>query len=113
MAATPNPTGIKSAQGYTLCQSLDRTTKLQKIIPLFDYQGKNVKNDGIDPVSEISLKGEGDLPDGLAALTTLTAGTDITGLTGGKLIVKTTDETWNAEKRNEWSASLKHLPAAA
>jgi predicted porin len=113
MSATPNPIGIKSAQGYTLCQSYDRTLKLQKIVPLFDYQGKNVKNDGFDPVSMINLKGEGDLPDGLVALTVLTAGTDITGLSGGKLVISSTDETWNADKRNEWSATLKHLPAAS
>lgn len=113
MSATPNPVGIKSATGFTLCHSYDRTMTLQKRVALFDNQGKNVKNEGFDPVSAISLKGEGDLPDGLLALATLTAGTDITGLTGGKLVVLSTDETFHADKNNEWSASLKHLPNAA
>jgi len=112
MSATPNPIGIKSARGYTLCHGYDRTKTLQKRVALFDLDNKNVKNEGFDPVSEISLRGEGDRPAALAAMLTLVAGTDITGLTGGKLIVKSSGATAHADKNNEWEASLKHLPSA-
>ena len=99
--------------GYTLCTSASRTLKLEGITPLFDSVGAHVETDYRNPMNEISISGEGDLPDGLVAGENGGEDFAVSGITGGKMCIKDVTENASNEKYNSWSASAEHWPSAA
>lgn len=102
-----------AAVGYSLCTQFSRTLKLEGITPLFDKDAKHVETDYRNPMNEISLSGEGDLPDGLVAGEDGGEDFAISGIAGGKTCIKDTTESASNDKYNRWSVSAEHWPSAA
>lgn len=106
------PIGI-TAVGFTLCESFSRTKKLNAVTPLFDQVGKFVESDGRDPMHEFTFSGSGDLPDGLIAGSDGGEDMAVSGITGGKTIIKSTDQGDSHEKWNSWNVAGENWPSAA
>lgn len=101
-----------TAIGYSLCTAFSMTKKLEAITPLVDNTGRHVETDYRNPMFDISLSGEGDLPADLVAGSD--GGGDFApdGVTGGKTIILETDEGDNNDKYNTWSAKAENWPGA-
>lgn len=109
MPSASNPIGIKSVN-FTLTQSFRKKKKLNAITPLFDREAKFVSNDGRDPSWDFSISGLGDIP---APLVAGSDDVDISGITGGKTLIKEAEKGDKNDNWNDWSCSGENWPSAA
>lgn len=91
---------------YSLTESLDITSQITDRV-IADLDGTPGFRGTFGKESSFTLSGYGDLPVALGE-----NGAGVARLTGGKLILESTEEIENAQDCNQWRASGGHCPSA-
>lgn len=112
MPVSVTEVGIKEIDGFSLLYESDVEAALQETEPVLNPDGtlNTHAADAFNLAFEISLKGKGDLPAGLALATD--GGIDHDAITGGVTLI-TRIKTGEYEGRhNEYEVSAKNRPEA-
>jgi len=109
MPVTLAKIGIQSVD-LTLAEGVEVSVKVEAK-PLKDKDGKFADGAAIDPISDFSIKGRGDLPAGLAIGTSSGGAAGL--FTGGVTIIANVKELERNDDWNAWECSGQHFPNAS